>query len=478
VILDRNQPFKANNMKRIFKWMTGSLLLCAALISFSVEKVQAQGGVSVSFQTFYDELSPYGQWIDDPEYGYVWSPEVEQDFRPYYSGGRWEMTDYGNTWVSDYDWGWAPFHYGRWAQSGRYGWIWVPGSEWGPAWVSWRTGGGCYGWAPMSPGISLSVAMGSYYAPNDWWTFIPQQYIYAPNYYNYWRGPRYNSYYFGRTAFIHNTYVYNNYTYVCGPRRHEVERAIGRRVNVYNIRNENRPGRSQVRNGAINMFRPAVNRTPRTTVREAPRNPIRAERSVVDRVPTGTRPNGRGNDEVRQNRADIRNDRQLNDRTDRRIAPRGERNDIQREPANNRMQREPRSNNMRMQRDPNLERNVDNGPRQDVNRMQEERINRQRAIEQQRDNEARENMQRREQQRPGRQQMDRQQGVERPQREWRRPEPQRQIERDQPRMERPQPQRVERAQPQPQRMERPQMQQQRVERAAPPQQRGQERRGR
>src|SRR6266496_4345326 len=100
----------------------------------------AQVNVDISYQTFYDELSPYGEWIDYPEYGYVWVPEVD-DFRPYSTGGHWVWTDdYGWMWASDYDWGWAPFHYGRWTYDDWYGWIWVPGYEWSPAWVEWRTG--------------------------------------------------------------------------------------------------------------------------------------------------------------------------------------------------------------------------------------------------------------------------------------------------------------------------------------------------
>jgi hypothetical protein len=42
---------------------------------------------TVTYQTFYDELSPYGKWIDYPGYGYVWSP-AEPDFRPYYTNGE------------------------------------------------------------------------------------------------------------------------------------------------------------------------------------------------------------------------------------------------------------------------------------------------------------------------------------------------------------------------------------------------------
>ncbi|KAF5281398.1 hypothetical protein FQR65_LT14736 [Abscondita terminalis] len=76
---------------------------------------QVRGGVSLDL--FYDELSPYGNWDDDPTYGEVWYPDAGRDFRPYSSNGYWAMTEYGNTWVSDYPWGWAPFHYGRWVYS-------------------------------------------------------------------------------------------------------------------------------------------------------------------------------------------------------------------------------------------------------------------------------------------------------------------------------------------------------------------------
>src|SRR5688572_16631158 len=68
---------------------------------------------SISYQQFYDDLSPYGQWINNPEFGHVWVPRLS-GFRPYYSNGHWAYTNYGWTWVSNYNWGWAPFHYGRW----------------------------------------------------------------------------------------------------------------------------------------------------------------------------------------------------------------------------------------------------------------------------------------------------------------------------------------------------------------------------
>jgi len=114
-------------------------------------RVEADTEVSLNF--FYDNLSPYGNWIDVAGYGYCFQPSVavdNVDWRPY-ADGYWAYTDVGWTWVSYEDFGWATYHYGRWSNLADYGWVWVPGYEWGPAWVSWRTGGDYVGWAPLPP---------------------------------------------------------------------------------------------------------------------------------------------------------------------------------------------------------------------------------------------------------------------------------------------------------------------------------------
>lgn len=103
------------------------MLLVFAGICAPLQKVSAQGG-SVSFQVFYDELSPYGTWVITPDYGYVWVPDVDPGFTPYATNGYWICTNMGWTWVSNYQWGW----------------------------VTWRRSGGYYGWAPIRPGVSSS----------------------------------------------------------------------------------------------------------------------------------------------------------------------------------------------------------------------------------------------------------------------------------------------------------------------------------
>jgi hypothetical protein len=113
-------------------------------------RVEAETEVSLNF--FYDNLSPYGSWIDVAGYGYCFQPSVavdNADWRPY-ADGYWAYTNVGWTWVSYEDFGWATYHYGRWTDLADYGWVWVPGYEWGPAWVSWRTGGDYVGWAPFA----------------------------------------------------------------------------------------------------------------------------------------------------------------------------------------------------------------------------------------------------------------------------------------------------------------------------------------
>jgi FecR protein len=129
------------------------------------------------------DLDNYGEWIDTPEYGRMWSPRgVAADWAPYRDGyWRW-FPSYGWTWVSYEPWGWTPYHYGRWAYV-RNRWCWAPfaninpgfGWRWRPHHVAFFGWGGSYnsgyrdgvqdgywkgfrdgrygylGWCPLSP---------------------------------------------------------------------------------------------------------------------------------------------------------------------------------------------------------------------------------------------------------------------------------------------------------------------------------------
>ncbi len=142
----------------------------------------APGEAVPSVDVFYDQLSPYGMWVQDPEIGYVFMPE-EASFVPY-TTGHWEYTDVGFVWVSNDPFGWATSHYGRWAYSRSYGrWAWLPDTEWGPAWVEWRQAGDDYGWAPLAPEVVLSYG---YSAPIESWHYCNVGHVLDVNVRNYY----------------------------------------------------------------------------------------------------------------------------------------------------------------------------------------------------------------------------------------------------------------------------------------------------
>ncbi len=243
---------------KINRWLGSLILGVVTMLAVGSPQAVAEPFNGVSFQVFYDELSPYGDWVKDARYGYVWIPAVGRDFHPYGTEGHWVMTEYGNTWVSYYDWGWAPFHYGRWMYEDYYGWAWVPGYDWGPAWVNWRTGGGYYGWAPLAPGLSINVQVN---LPSSYWVFVPQNRITYRYIHRYYAPRRTRVKIYNNTTIINNTVVYNNNTYVGGPQRRDIERVTRTTVPVYNVQTGARPGRAVVSNNSVAIYRPSLNST-------------------------------------------------------------------------------------------------------------------------------------------------------------------------------------------------------------------------
>lgn len=252
----------------------GVFLLAGLLVS---QKATAESYNDVSFQIFYDELAPYGDWVRDSRHGYIWLPAVDQSFHPYGTEGHWVMTEFGNTWVSYYDWGWAPFHYGRWYFDDYFqSWAWIPGYKWGPAWVNWRTGGGYYGWAPLGPGISINVRVN---LPAFHWVFLPRHRIYHHYAYQYYAPHRTRVRIYNNTTVINNTYVYNNQTYVTGPSRRELQQVTRSNVPVYQVRNTDAPGRASVSRNALNLYRPEIQNTRGTSVSSRPSRVLEAEQA-------------------------------------------------------------------------------------------------------------------------------------------------------------------------------------------------------
>jgi hypothetical protein len=237
----------------------------ALVITLNIINAFSQGQLSAqhnndNYQIFYDQLSSYGEWIENSNYGYVWIPNADPDFYPYLSNGYWALTNYGWTWVSNYEWGWATFHYGRWDYSDYYGWYWVPDNEWGPSWVTWRRSGGYYGWAPMRPGVSISMTFGrDYNVPNDRWIFVRDRDIERHDIYRDHIDRKNNFTYINNSIVINKTYYDDrrHETYVYGPGREDVQKVIGRTIKPFTIYERNKPGQ-RLNNDQLEIYRPQI----------------------------------------------------------------------------------------------------------------------------------------------------------------------------------------------------------------------------
>jgi len=264
----------------------------------------------VGYDMFYRELSPYGQWIDYPGEGYVWAPRVDRDFRPYASNGHWVYSDYGWTWDSNYPWGWAAFHYGRWMFEDEYGWIWVPGNEWAPAWVTWGSSEGYYGWAPLAPHININMQFGerSWNPPAHYWNFVPREHMTQTNINNYVINQRNNVTVVNNIT--RNVTIINNYNHIDinnnnnnnrndrgvynqGPQVRDVEMHTRSNIQAVHINESGRPGSSTVSNNQMNIYRPSIHQNdPNSGNHPAPQRIEAYKRPIANGNPVQQQDNG------------------------------------------------------------------------------------------------------------------------------------------------------------------------------------------
>lgn len=276
-------------MKNILKVTLFCVLATTGLTSCSTTQSLAgtTQGPHISFNVFYQSLSPYGRWVSYPDYGQVWIPNAGRGFQPYSTNGHWVYSDYGWTWMSGYSWGWAPFHYGRWLFDDYYGWIWIPGEEWAPAWVAWRNSSDYYGWAPMGPGVHININIG---IPAAHWIFVPRPYFGMANAYRYYIPRQRNTVIIRNTTIIRNTNVYNNNRYYTGPTRSEVQRSTHRSIRPVKVTSASRAGETRVSGNRLNMYRPQVTRSTTAPTRQVERATPQKEPAKKSQPTRTTRP--------------------------------------------------------------------------------------------------------------------------------------------------------------------------------------------
>jgi hypothetical protein len=212
----------------------------------------------------YDYLTPYGMWLYQSPYGYVWIPDrVNYGWRPY-TNGQWIWSDYGWTWVSSYRWGWIPFHYGRWGWDRQLGWFWVPDTIWGPAWVSWRRGDLYIGWAPLPPEARFIFGVGinslPYTLSNSYWVFVEYPYFLDARLYRYVLPMERNITIINYTMVQTDIVVWNNRIINRGIDIEYVSRAAKRRIYKHELSPLTRPGPSRLEGNRIEMYNPDLER--------------------------------------------------------------------------------------------------------------------------------------------------------------------------------------------------------------------------
>ncbi|HKY32215.1 MAG TPA: FecR family protein, partial [Candidatus Polarisedimenticolia bacterium] len=134
-------------------------------------------GLPEPVRPYASELSYYGNWYNNPSYGWVWRPVgLASDWQPYLYG-RWTYSPAGMVWVSYEPWGWAPFHYGRWEFLVGSGWVWIPGHVFSGAYVAWSVSPGYFGWCPLGYyDRPVSFHFGAHRAP---WVYVRGDRLYA-----------------------------------------------------------------------------------------------------------------------------------------------------------------------------------------------------------------------------------------------------------------------------------------------------------
>ncbi len=152
--------------------------------SFSLERPPGREYAALpdEVRPYYGELRRGGDWVHDDEYGWVWNPTVEDDWRPYVHG-RWSSGPYGPVWVGVEPWSWVVYRYGRWDWRVGVGWCWIPGGVFSGAHVSWYYGPNYIGWCPLgyyNRPVYLSARYanwGHYYFDHHPWVFIDYDYF-------------------------------------------------------------------------------------------------------------------------------------------------------------------------------------------------------------------------------------------------------------------------------------------------------------
>jgi len=111
----------------------------------------------------------------------------------------------------------------------------------------------------MRPGVSIQISFRGEFRDADRWCFVPDRDFGRSDLTSYNVNRRDNGRLISTSRVITNTYVdqRRNITYVSGPRRDEVQKFTGSRINRMTIMDRERPG-EQMNGSQLQIYRPQI----------------------------------------------------------------------------------------------------------------------------------------------------------------------------------------------------------------------------
>lgn len=310
-------------MKRLLAFSSLIILLTPASL------VQAAPRSDLSHQDggadmFYDDLLPYGEWIEAEPGMLVWRPHYAYDDWQPYTVGRWVWTRHGWYWLSNEPFGWAVFHYGRWSMHSRFGWVWHPGRVWGPAWVEWRYSNSYVGWAPLPPVAVFHLTFGvrftrHWVAPVNAWCFVPYSSFGSAIHRNHILPQERVRRIIGTTRRGRTTTIDRDVIVNRGVDRDLIERRGSVRIDRFDVNAGSRERSEAIRNGRIETYRPERDTRRNEAISRSPRDASR--RNDSPRVTVPRNDSRREYIRPQQERSQVRPSPERSGTRERRVAP-------------------------------------------------------------------------------------------------------------------------------------------------------------
>jgi hypothetical protein len=135
-------------------WVSGRIDTVVTATNYSSLYVN-----SPTYTSGFSDLYTYGSWYSLGGFGYGWRPfGAAFGWSPFTYGDWFNDPSFGWSFIGSAPWGWLPYHYGGWVFSPTYGWVWAPSGFAGGGPVAYRPvtavfvhSGSTFGYVPAHP---------------------------------------------------------------------------------------------------------------------------------------------------------------------------------------------------------------------------------------------------------------------------------------------------------------------------------------